>query len=831
MKKWCKGFVFYLTFFLCVLVQHIHAQQAIFQGIVRDKQSNEPVSFASVVFKKSGKGMLTDSAGNFVFKLTTAAINDTLVVSSVGYKVWRIAIATIKDTAFIEPLLELLPPSNEAIVRVKYNRALWFWRKIMANKSHSDKKVWKNYAYEIHNKLELDINNINKEKLSKNALIKPLNFVFGYIDSTSETKPYLPLYLTETLSDYYYQRDPERIFERIKATKTNGFENESLVKELGGTYQNVNVFNNFIPVFDKEYISPFNTNADNYYYFKLADTAYMNGKRLVHLRFSGKRKGENTFDGDCWVFDTAFAVQKITLRPSAEVNINFIEGLTLIQEFKKINDTAWFIYKDKFVADIAPIGSGKLGFKGRKTTTYTNVIINNESTIAQLQKNKKSLQIDLAPDREAYTDSFWIKNRHEPLDKNEITVYKVIDTLNKNPTYIFYRDAIKILARGTKDFGNIRLGPWFYWVSGNAWEGGRFRFDLATNRGFSNKWNFSGYAAYGTNDQALKGKFQAKYLFDRELWTYLQFTYKNDLDNRQIYYDQLGTDNIFATVLRRPNIPYKFQRIEETKLEFFKETGWGLSFGISANRRRFSPLKNIPTESFYTAKTGNPFQTFETAITLRYAFSEHFIEDNFIRTSLGSKYPIVELKYTKAWQGAFSSTNDYHKLDLTISDYVSLAPYGYFYYNFFGGKVFGTAPYQMLDILPGNELYYFNKYAFNLMHQFEYITDAYAGFNVEHNIGSGLFRFLPITRKLKFRQFWSAKAVVGSLSDANKAYNFVGNYPYKSLDNNVYMEIGTGIDNILRFFRVDFVWGVSPKSIVTDPTRRFGVFASFHLNF
>ena len=160
-----------------------------------------------------------------------------------------------------------------------------------------------------------------------------------------------------------------------------------------------------------------------------------------------------------------------------------------------------------------------------------------------------------------------------------------------------------------------------------------------------------------------------------------------------------------------------------------------------------------------------------------------------------------------------------------------MAPYGYFYYNFFGGKVFGTAPYQMLDILPGNELYYFNKYAFNLMHQFEYITDAYAGFNVEHNIGSGLFRFLPITRKLKFRQFWSAKAVVGSLSDANKAYNFVGNYPYKSLDNNVYMEIGTGIDNILRFFRVDFVWGVSPKSIVTDPTRRFGVFASFHLNF
>jgi hypothetical protein len=826
-----NGFAFLVSCFLSILYIHSFAQEIRLSGIVRDKQSNEPVSFASVIFKRTGKGMLTDSAGKFSFILATSTINDTLEVNSVGYKILRIGFNIIKDSAYVEPLLEVLPPASEAIVRVKYNRALWFWRKIMANKSHSDKKLWKNYAYEIHNKLELDINNVNKEKLGKHALIKPLNFVFDYIDSTSEAKPYLPVYLSETLSDYYYQKDPERIYERIKATKTNGVENESLVKELGGTYQNINVFNNFIPVFDKEYISPFNTNADNYYNFKLADTAYMNGKRLVHLRFSGKRKGENTFDGDCWVFDTAFAVQKITMRPSAEVNINFIEGLTLIQEFKKINDTTWFVYKDKFVADIAPIGSGKLGFKGRKTTTYSYVIVNANATMAQLQKNKKSLQIDVAEDRESYTDSFWLKRRHEPLDKNELTVYKVIDTLNKNPTYVFYRDAVEVLAKGTKDFGNIRLGPWFYWISGNIYEGARFRFDVATNKGFSKKWNFSGYGAYGTRDGEWKGKFQAKYLFDRDLWTYLQFTYKNDLDNRQIYYDQLGTDNIFATVFRRPNIPFKFQRIEESKLEFYRETGWGFGIGLSGGRRRFTALQNLPTEQYFAGKNGNPFQSFETSLTLRYAFAEHFIEDNFVRTSFGSLYPVVELRYTKSWPGVFNSTNDYHKFDISISDYVSLAPYGYFYYNLFGGKVFGIAPYQMLDMLPGNELYYLNKYSFNLMHQFEYLTDAYSGFNVEHNIGSGLFRFIPITRKLKLRQFWTAKGVVGSLSTANKAYNFVGNYPYKSLDNNLYMEIGTGIDNILRFFRVDFIWGVSPKSIVTNPARKFGVFASFRFNF
>ena len=42
--------------------------------------------------------------------------------------------------------------------------------------------------------------------------------------------------------------------------------------------------------------------------------------------------------------------------------------------------------------------------------------------------------------------------------------------------------------------------------------------------------------------------------------------------------------------------------------------------------------------------------------------------------------------------------------------------------------------------------------------------------NIEHNIGSGLFRFIPITRKLKWRQFWNVKALWGSLSDANISY-------------------------------------------------------------
>ena len=75
-------------------------------------------------------------------------------------------------------------------------------------------------------------------------------------------------------------------------------------------------------------------------------------------------------------------------------------------------------------------------------------------------------------------------------------------------------------------------------------------------------------------------------------------------------------------------------------------------------------------------------------------------------------------------------------------------------------------PYTSLDIAPGNELYYYNKYAFSLMNKYEFIHDKYAGITFEHNIGNGLFRFIP---KLKFRQFYTIKTLWGGLSDANKA--------------------------------------------------------------
>jgi hypothetical protein len=100
-------------------------------------------------------------------------------------------------------------------------------------------------------------------------------------------------------------------------------------------------------------------------------------------------------------------------------------------------------------------------------------------------------------------------------------------------------------------------------------------------------------------------------------------------------------------------------------------------------------------------------------------------------------------------------------------------------------------------------------------------------------MGSGIFRFIPITRKLKWRQFWNIKTVWGSLSDENNQLNNEGKF-FKTLNNRYYSEIGTGIDNIFKVFRIDAVWNITPD-IVSSPfipsASKFGIFGSFKLQF
>lgn len=804
------------------------AQPKTISGQILDVHSEEPVAFASVSFQGTTIGQLTDSSGHFSFRLS-AWPGDSLLVTCVGYQPFRMALPRDKDSLLLNITLERGTYNEGVRVKAKVNRGLFVWKKIVQNKPRNDRYRFDNFSYELYNKLELDIKNVNFKRITRFKPFRPVGeLIKGNIDSSEGVK-YLPTYLTEALSDYYFQKKPLKRREVIKAANTNGIKNESIIQFLGGMDQNVNVYNNFIAVFDKQFVSPASDNGDLYYDYRITDTVLLNEQRFYRLVFSPRRVGTNTFEGECMVHVGTFAIQRMSLRLGKEANVNFLENLSLIQEFRLINDSTWFLSKDKFVADISPIGKGSPGLIGRKTSTYRNVVVNDTSVVNELAKNRileEVITVEGAADKDK---EFWSGARHEQLSRNEAAIIRMIDTLTQAPVFQKLTRRLNFIATGYMNLGNVQIGPWFNWMTANSWEGFRMRFDLGSNKKFDKHWWWHFYLAYGFGDRKLKGKGELFYLPQKHPRRYWYASYTNDLDFGQNYYGEVTADNVFALAIRKPDIPIKFIKVNEKRFEFFNEHRSGLSELFAITHKGFTPLRNIPIKDSFPAISGRSALTsFEVSLRLRFAYLEKFLENTFFRSSLGSPYPIGEFYISRGISGVFRSSYNYTKISGSVSDFIRIPPLGSINFQVYGGRTFGTIPYVLLDIAPGNELYYYNKYAFNMMNRYEFIHDKYLGINFEHNVGNGIFRFIP---KLKFRQFWTVKTLWGGLSDANKAFNFKQGHSFQTLDGKTYMELGTGVDNILKVFRVDFIWRVLPSQLPDGNTRRFGVFGSFRLAF
>ena len=822
---------FLLLFLILIISESISAQSLNFSGIIQDAHTKEPVSYASVYFIRSGIGKTTDSAGNFSFFISKFS-KDTLVVSYVGYELYKIPITDSVNNKIVLIQLQRGGTTNSVTVRSKFNKGLFLWKKIMSKKKQYNRYNLANFGYEAYNKLEIDIKNFKVDKIKKNFLLKPFSFIFDNMDSVSEKEPFLPAYLLESVSDYAYQKNTRKFFENIKASNKKGsVDNESITKLMGVMNQNINSYGNFVNVMDKDFIGPFNDNAELYYNFFVPDTQVVSGKKIFHFVFTPKHTGQNTFEGDAWVMSQTFQVQKINLYLGKEANINYIDRLSIFQEFIPLNDSVYFLNRDKFFADFKVMGKQSLTFIGRKTTSYRNIIFNNDS-IAKLFKQQPIEEIvKVEPGSGLKTDSAWKSLRHDSLSNNEKAIYATIDKLLKMPKFQQLQNTLKFIGTGYKQLTNYEIGPWFNWVSKNAWEGFRFRFDLGTTTGFNKHIYFHTYLAYGLTDQKLKGKLEAYWIVKRDPNRFrLHLSYSNDIDNGISQIGDVGQDNIFSLAIRKPNTTRKYIQLKDLRFEIFNELGKGFSTEWFISHRQYNPLKNLPEKSTFPVSNGESLNNFEVALKLRFAYLEQFVEGDYFRYSLGTKYPVAELMLAKGIPGVLKSAYTYTKISASIKDYMKISPYGSFSYKLYAGKINGVIPFAFLENHPGNDIYYYNAGSFNLMNRFEYLSDKYAGINVEHNVGSGLFRFVPITRKLKLRQFWNAKAVWGSLSAENTALNNSTN-TFKTLNGSTYLEIGTGIDNILKVLRLDFVWRVLPRPLPVNKISRFGIFGSFQFQF
>jgi hypothetical protein len=816
---------FYCFLLLVFMSLAFHAQTYTISGKVFDSQSKEPLPFVPVLIKGTTVGASTDFDGNY--SITTDKLGDSLVSTYVSYKKLTRAITRGVSQNVNMPMVLEGVNLLEVVVKAGENPAHRIIRNVIANKEYNNKRKLGAYQYETYNKVEFDLNRIPKE-MQERKIFKPIKFVFDNVDSAnSGEKPSLPIFITEAISDVYYRSDPTLKKEVIRANKITGIENTSVTSVMGDMYQNINVYDNHILVFNKDFVSPISDNGLFYYKYYLEDSLFIGNTRCYHIRFKSKRPQELCFSGNMWISDTTWAVKRLEMSIPKDANINFVNAANIVQEFTQV-DSTWMLSKDRLVIDFA-MNKNQLGIYGRKTTSYKDFKINEPKDVKFYEFGDKIIVEDSAL---LYTNEFWDKNRHDSLSIREKKIYHMIDTIKTLPVYRTWVDVLTIFVSGYKVVNNFEIGPYFNLVSYNKVEGLRTRFGGRTSSKFSRWYELQGYVAYGFKDEKFKYSLGFKSFISKKPHRQLiGMTYKSDYEILGQSQNGFSQDNIFASLFRTSPLT-NLTRVDQTYAWYEKEWVDGFTSKVTLIGRTITPL--IANAYKYYRKDGSiatkeNIKSTEVRLTLRFAYKEKFISGDFSRISLGTTWPVLQATYVKSLQNAFRGEYDYQKVVFNVSDRIRLISLlGYTDYTAEVGKIFGAVPYPLMELHGGNETYIYDYMSYNMMKYYEFASDQYASVGVFHHFEGLLFNKIPLIKKLKWREVVTCKALWGSANAKNRKM-LIFPTTLNALGNEPYVEVSAGIENIFKVIRVDALWrSTYHRSKAID---NFGVKVGFQFAF
>lgn len=770
---------------------------------------------------------MADSTGTFSMNINGP--HDTISISSAGYTSIEIEIFPTADSVFHISLDHLNNNESSVTVRASINKGLYLWRKIMERKKRFDPWEQDNFSYNQYSKTGIDIQHLNLKKLNHNIFLKPFSFILNPLSKAADSAGFIPAYLVETRGRMSFQKLPRKKSEYIDAINNRGFLEEGIAGMMGELNKEVDIFSEYIPIMKHDYAGPFNSRANIFYRFWVADTQKINDKNIFHLVFAPANRTSDLFSGDAWVEAGSFRLIRASLYLGNESGLNFITRLTLFQEYIPGPSSTLVVKREKMYADLKTYGNRSPSLSIKRNSLFSHFSINSPEVKSKFEKQAVPYESGYASTAFHITDSTWNKIRPDTLSAHEKLVYQMIDRLASDEEYGNLKDKFKFAGSGYLNIGKLEVGRWFSVFSGNRWEGFRTRVDLGTNKKFSKNIHIHSYVAYGTKDMKFKGVGEIFWIAKRgKYWTQWHASYIADIDNRVSQAGGIGADNIFSLAFRKPGSLRRFLHIKQFTLSLQRDLGSGFRIEGYGSWVNVQTLQNLPPATNYTPLTtkGKPLTTAEIALKLRIAPGERLITGDFFRYPIAQSYPVVQLTAGYGFPGLAGSDYRYSRIGADVNGAVSLRRAGKLYYNFYGEQYFGTIPFSFLPSIPGNDGYYYSPRVNNLLYRYEYLSDRYAGYRIEHNIGQGVFRGFSFTRKLKWTQFWNFRMTWAGLSAANKIYNSGGAF-FKTPNGKPYAEIGTGIENIFRVLRLDFVWRLLPHPLPADRVSRFGVFGSF----
>lgn len=783
-------------------------------GRVTDAATGEGIPFVSVAIKGTTIGTTSDAEGRYSIRANQ--LSDSLQVLSLGYQTRLYRLLTISSQVIDAQLVVAATRLQEVKVYAKGgDPAYRVMREAVRRRDRFNPAQLPGCQYDSYTKIEGYVNNFS-EKRRKGRRPGPLGRLLGKLPAITDEngKPAVPVFVSETFSQFYTRSNPDKQKERVLKSHVTGVgvSDGGLIAQLtGASFQQYNFYRNALNVLRKDIPSPVGQQWETVYTFRLKDTVALGTAICYEIEFAPKRATDLAFAGTVWIDTTQFALAQVDARVDKRANINFVDELHIEQEWEPTPSGARFATLTQVTIDTDEPAPRAPGALIRFFATARHLTESQPQAVGFFNP-----AIELADDYRTADAAFWRSVRPDSLSETELRAMRVVDSVRNVPIIKVAGEIIKLGVLGYKpiDTWNIDVGPLLYSYANNNIEGNRFRLGLRTNTGFSRKWLLSGYVAYGTRDQRFKHSVTIERILRRKPWTVIGIRHSYDLERVGVSPDNIGGNSFFAAYARFGSIrrPY-FQ--EDKLLYFRREMGSGFTQTLALRRRSFEPLYPFafrPQPQDDDQRIRSTYEVTELTSETRFAPDELILQNDNVRVSTGAiRKPIVTLRYTLGLRHLFGSDFTYHRMNLSLKHSFRMGVLGRTYYTLSAGLIPSTVPYPLLYIPLGNESSFYVGNAYNLMNYFEFVADRWATAQVEHNFNGLLFNRLPLLRRLKWREVITANVLVGSVSAANTALipptDAQGRAVdgFSSLTGTPYVEVGYGIDNIFKVLRVDAI--------------------------
>ncbi len=787
------------------------AQEVTVTGKVTDASTGDPVPFVNVFFKGTSIGSTTDFDG--YYRIKTTSPQDSLVASYIGYikRMKYVGKAQSQQVNFqLEPDITKL---EEVVFLAGENPAFEVLRRVVKNKSINDKRSLSAYEYQSYNKIEIDVDNIS-DKMKKKKIMQKITMVMDSIERVAgeDGKPVLPIFISEALSSYYFRDSPRLQRELIQKTKVTGVgvtDGNTVSQLLGSSFQEYNFYQNWLNILEKEFVSPIADGWKLYYNYDLMDSLFVGDHLCYRIEVRPKRVQDLAFNGTIWITTESYALKQVDLSISKDANLNYIDKIKIQQELQETEAGAWLPVKTRVLVDVGEVTKNTAGMLAKFYSSNKDFIINKPRGVKFYETS-----LEVAEDAKIYKKGFWEENRHDSLTETEKNVYIMIDTLKSIPMVKSYLEVMNILVNGYKRVGKVDVGPYIYAYANNNIEGHRVRVGFKSNINFSNKWIFRGYLAYGFGDQEFKYGASARYILSRKRWTTIGIERKRDIEQVGLLAEDLEENNyIFYAFSNFGQLIRPFINTQN-KFTFQREIRKGFTQKVGLVNKTFDPRYDF---QFYrspgveNAAVANSYTATEINVETRLSKGEVFLQDDNDRISLGSgTKPIFTINYTMGVKGLLGSDFDYHKVSMHATQRVKFGFLGVSRYTISAGHIFSQLPYPLLKVHIGNESPFYTSAAYNLMNNFEFVSDSYASLRYNHYFEGFILNSIPLIKKLKWRLVGTANVLFGSVRQENidiipegtsaegEPYRFNALSPGKP-----YVELGYGIENIFKVVRID----------------------------